>query len=155
MTQEEQISNTTRIIQDLLNHMGLEATVEYENSPTVGNVFNVQVPNPYVLIGREGATLHALEVIARQLSVKAAQGNAPFFFSIDVDDYKRKREWHLKETAKEAVDYVKRTGHEAHLEPMPNYERRLVHAYIQENFPVYSSESVGYGNGRRIVVRKK
>jgi spoIIIJ-associated protein len=154
MTKEEQITTTINIIQDMLNHMGLEATVDYEVSLTKGNVFNINIPNPYVLIGREGQTLHALEVVVRQLAIKAT-GSEPFFFTIDVDDYKRKREWHLKETAKEAVDYVKRTSHEARLEPMPNYERRLVHAYIQEHFPGYSSESTGFGVSRRVVIKKK
>jgi spoIIIJ-associated protein len=155
MTQEEYIITTTNIIQDVLNHMGLEATLEYESTVTRGNVFNVHMPNAYVLIGREGQTLYALETVARQLVAKATRGSEPFFFSIDIDDYKRKREWQLKEMAKEAVDYVKRTGHESKLDPMPNYERRLVHAYVQENFVDYSSESVGFGNNRRIVIKKK
>ena len=155
MSNEELISTTTRIIQDLLNHMGLEATIEYEASMTKGNVFNINVPNPYVLIGRQGTTLHALEVVVHQIAAKTFRGKEPFFFSLDVDDYKRKREWFLKEMAKEAVNSVKRIGKEVRLEPMPNYERRLVHAYIQDNHPDYTSESIGLGNSRRIVIRKK
>ncbi len=152
---EEYITTTTRIIQDLLNHMGLEATVDYEASLTKGNVFNITVPNPYVLIGRQGLTLHALEVVAHQIAAKELRGREPFFFSLDVDDYKRKREWFLKEMAKEAVNTVKRTDKEVRLEPMPNYERRLVHAYIQENHSEYTSESIGMGSSRRIVIKKK
>ncbi len=152
---EEQITITTNIIQDLLNHMGLEATVEYEASITQGNVFNISMPNPYVLIGRQGSILHAFEVVVRQLSGKATRGSSPFFFVIDIDDYKRKREWAVKEMAKEAVDRVKRIDKPVVLEPMPNYERRLVHAYIQENYPDFSSESTGFGSSRRVVVKKK
>jgi spoIIIJ-associated protein len=155
MANEEHVTIVTGLIQDLLNQMGVEATVEYEQSLTRGNVFNISLPNAYELIGREGLTLHALEVVSHQLAAKHFRGKEPFFFSLDVDDYKRKREWSLKETAKEAVQSVKRTEHEVKLEPMPNYERRLVHAYIQENFPDFISESIGFGNSRRIVIKKK
>jgi spoIIIJ-associated protein len=72
-----------------------------------------------------------------------------------VDDYKRKREWFLKETAKGAVEQVKRTGRPVALEPMPNYERKYIHAYLQEHYPEAESQSTGMEPYRKVVIKIK
>ena len=58
------------------------------------------------------------------------------------------------ETAKQAATQAKRTERPVTLEPMPSYERRVVHAYIQNNFQDVVSESVGNDPRRRIVIKK-
>lgn len=140
-------------ISDVLSAMGVEADIEIEDSITKGLIFNIQTRDSYVLIGRQGSHLHSLQIIIQALAAKRFEG-APFPpFMIDVDDYKRKREWFLKETAKQAVLQLKRIGKPVSLEPMPNFERRLVHSYLQENFPEVTSSSVGFEPRRQIVVR--
>ena len=101
----------------------------------------------------KGATLHAFQVLAGQIS----QGRLkePFWFTVDVDDYKMKREWFLKETARSAVEHIKKTGRAAALEPMPSFERRFIHSFIQENFPEAESGSIDMEPYRRVVIRLK
>lgn len=159
MTDYDKISQAQAVIEELLKIMGIPARVEFEESITKGLIFNISSPDSYLLIGRQGATLHALQIIiqalvARRL-VRQSADEQPFWFSLDVDDYKRKREWYLKETAKGAVDQLKRTGRPQALEPMPNYERRFVHAYLQEHHPEVESSSVGNEPHRKIVIRTK
>ena len=141
------------IIQGVLNTMGMEAIVEPEDSITKGLVFNIQARDSYMLIGRQGANLQALQTLVYAIAGKRLRDTGFPPFMIDVDDYKRKREWFLKETAKGAVEALKRTGRQVTLEPMPNYERKLVHAYLQENFPEVSSGSVGEEPRRKILIR--
>jgi len=93
-------------------------------------------------------------LLGNRSEADASQGG-PFWFTLDVDDYKRKREWYLKETAKGAVDHIKKTGRAVALEPMPNYERRLIHAYLQENCPEAESSSIGNEPYRKVVIRLK
>jgi predicted RNA-binding protein Jag len=38
---------------------------------------------------------------------------------------------------------------------MPNYERRFVHAYLQENHPEVYTESTGEDPHRKIIIRLK
>jgi spoIIIJ-associated protein len=155
MTDYDKIEKARGIIQELVNKLGLEAAVEYEESITKGLIYNIVIDQPYMLIGRGGSTLHSLETLAHAVVSKKLSGAEPLYFSLDVDDYKRKREWYLKETAKGAVDQIKRTGRALALEPMPNYERRFVHAYLQEHHPDVYTESVGEEPRRKIVIRPK
>lgn len=155
MTDYDKAEKVKHLIQDLLNRTGVQATVEFEDSLLKGLVFNISSRDSRLLIGRQGNTLHSLEILAHALAARAFPGEAPFYFSLDVDDYKRKREWFLKEEARNFVDQVKRTSHPVTMEPMPNYERRLVHAYLQENFPDVITESIGEEPNRKIVIRLK
>lgn len=155
MTDYDKIEVVKSIIQELLGKCGVKAGVEFEESITKGLIFNISSPDSYLLIGRQGATLHSLQILIQALVAKKLQSLEPFWFTVDVDDYKRKREWYLKETAKGAVEQLKKTGRPQALEPMPNYERRFVHAYLQEHHPEVESSSVGEDPYRKIVIRTK
>lgn len=173
MTDYNKIEQVKQIINEILQKCGVSGSVEFEESITKGLVFNISSPDSYLLIGRQGASLHALQILAQALaarkfnpstptaasgqepaSLDASQGG-PFWFTLDVDDYKRKREWFLKETAKAAAEKLKMTGRAQALEPMPNYERRLVHAYLQEHHPEVESSSIDNEPYRRVVIRLK
>ncbi len=155
MTDYNKIEIVKGIITELLGQLGVSGSVEFEESITKGLVFNISSPDSFLLIGRQGATLHSVETLVRALAAKKLQSQEPFWFTLDVDDYKRKREWFLKETAKAAVEKLKMTGRGQALEPMPNYERRLVHAYLQEHHPEVESSSIDNEPYRKVVLRLK
>lgn len=155
MTDYNKIEIVKTIISELLQKCGISGSVEFEESITKGLVFNISSPDSYLLIGRQGLTLHAVQILAQALAAKKFNSEEPFYFSLDVDDYKRKREWFLKELAKAAADKAKMTGRPQGLEPMPNYERRLVHAYLQEHCPDVESFSVDNEPYRKVVIRVK
>jgi len=188
MTDYSKIEIVKAIITELLLKSGIPGSVEFEESITKGLVFNISSPDSFLLIGRQGATLHSLQILVRALAAKKLQSQEPFWFTrtpnqnnqdggaikttenlnvedkgrrlvfgftLDVDDYKRKREWFLKETAKAAVEKAKMTGRSQALEPMPNYERRLVHAYLQGHCPEAESSSIGDEPYRKVVIRIK
>lgn len=154
MEKQEAIETIKDIIASLIAEMGIVVRVEVESSDT-DLMFNLFTDETQSLIGRQGANLHALQLLVQQMAVKKlGYGNVPHF-SIDVDDYRRKRVWFLQETTRQAIEKVKRGGQSVTLEPMPNYERRLVHAYIQEHFSDVASESSGDGSSRRVTIRVK
>lgn len=156
MTDFNKIQQAQEIISQVLKAMGFtESKIDYEESITKGLIFNISLPQPFMLIGRQGQILQALQILVQALVSKKFVGQEPVWFSLDVDDYKRKREWFLKETARGAVSKLKLTGRAQALEPMPNYERRLVHAYLQENSPEVVTDSVGEEPYRKIVIRLK
>ena len=155
MTDYNKIEQVKNIITELLTKCGIPASVEFEESITKGLVFNISSPDSFLLIGRQGATLHAAQILVQALAAKKFQSPEPFWFTLDVDDYKRKREWFLKETAKAAFEKAKMTGRAQGLEPMPNYERRLIHAYLQEHCPEAESFSLGNEPYRKVVIKVK
>ncbi len=165
MTDYNKIEIVKNIIAELMEKAGILGSVEFEESITKGLVFNISSPDSFMIIGRQGSTLHAIQILVQALAAKRFNSQEPaspdasqsgtFWFSLDVDDYKRKREWFIKETAKAAADRCKLTGRALSLESMPNYERRLVHAYLQENCPDVESSSIGNDPYRKVVIRIK
>lgn len=155
MTDYNKIEVVKNLIAELLQKAHIPGSVEFEESITKGLVFNISSPDSFLLIGRQGGTLHSLQILVQALAAKKFNSEEPFWFTLDVDDYKRKREWFLKETAKAAVEKAKMTGRAQALEPMPNYERRLVHAYLQEHNPETESSSIDNEPYRRVVIRIK
>jgi spoIIIJ-associated protein len=155
MTDYNKIEIVKSVITEILAKAEIPGSVEFEESITKGLVFNISSPDSFLLIGRQGATLHSIQILVRALAAKKLNSQEPFWFTLDVDDYKRKREWFLKETAKAAVEKAKMTGRSQALEPMPNYERRLVHAYLQEHNPEVESSSIGNDPYRKVVIRIK
>lgn len=155
MTEYDKIEQVKHIILDLLDKMDVTGTVEFEESITKGLVFNIFSPDSYLLIGRQGATLHSLQILIQALVGKRMAGTEPLLFTVDVDDYKRKREWYLKETARQASAQVKSTGRSVALEPMPSYERRYIHSYLQEFEPTLITESMGEDPYRKIIIKIK
>lgn len=143
------------ILQGITKAMGLSAKVEYEETITKGLVFNLFLgDDSYLLIGHRGAHLHMLETLVQAMVARKFPGQF-VRFSLDVDDYRQKREWYIKETVKGAIEHIKKTGRGTALVPMPNYERKLVHAYLQDNFPNTISTSTGAEPYRRVVIRTK
>ncbi len=154
-TKESVTALIKETILQILVHIDEHASVEVEESISLGTVFNINTREPYLLIGRQGAHLHALQILVHSIVSRKVPYANMIRYTIDVDDYKRKREWFLKETAKQAVEHLKRTGRPVSLEPMPNYDRKLIHVYLQEHHPDVYTESAGFEPHRKIVIKLK
>jgi spoIIIJ-associated protein len=150
MADHETIEYIQKAIADLLAATSVQARVEYEDSLSRGLIFNVRSRDAKLLIGHQGSTLHALELLCHAIVNKHFAGQEPVRFSIDVDDYKRNREYNIKQQVKEAVQRIKISGQPVTLPPMPKYERKFVHTYIGEQFPHITTESIGEDPNRKI-----
>lgn len=151
MTNYDNIEFISQTITNLLLSAGIQSRVEYEDSLSRGLIFNIASPDSNLLIGSQGTSLHALEIIVHAIVAKHfSNSEQSVYFSLDVNDYKRKREWFLKQMAKDAVDKIKQTGNSVILSSMPKYERKFIHLYIQEQFPHITTESVGIDPNRKI-----
>jgi spoIIIJ-associated protein len=141
-----------KILQDVLQHMGYDAQI-YERQEEGRTVFNVKTRDAQLLIGKQGANLEALQYMIRILFRKQTQDDR-FPFAIDIDDYKDKRVLYLKELARKAAHHVRETRKPVSLEPMPAYERRVVHSYLSLYNDI-GSESVGVEPNRKLIVKLK
>ncbi len=99
-------------------------------------------------IGHRGETLDAIQYLA-SLSANSTKGY--YKVSIDIGNYRERREKTLISLANRISTQVLRTGRSRSLEPMNPYERRIIHTAIQEIDGV-SSHSVGEGDRRHIVI---
>lgn len=101
-----------------------------------------------VIIGRRGDTLDALQYLT---SLSSNIGNGYYRVSLNIGNYREKREKTLIELAEKVSAQVKQNGRSRSLEPMNPYERRIIHTAIQGIEGVTSS-SVGDGDFRHVIV---
>lgn len=101
-----------------------------------------------ILIGRRGETLDALQYLA---SLAANNGGGHYRISLNIGDYRQKREETLTALAIRISEQVLKTGKNRTLEPMNPYERRIIHTAVQGIEGVVSA-SFGEGTGRRVVI---
>lgn len=100
------------------------------------------------IIGHRGETLDALQYLA---SLAANNGGGYFKVSLNIGDYRKKREETLTNLAKRISAQVVKTGKCRTLEPMNPYERRIIHTAVQAIEGV-TSASFGEGIERRVVI---
>ncbi len=101
-----------------------------------------------VVIGRRGETLDALQHL---VSLAANNSGGYFKITLNIGDYREKREQTLVSLATRVAEQVKRNSRNRALEPMSAYERRIIHTAVQEIEGVCSA-SVGEGKNRRVII---
>ena len=101
-----------------------------------------------VVIGHRGETLDALQHL---VSLAANNAGGYFKITLNIGDYREKREQTLKSLAARVAEQVKRNSRNRALEPMSAYERRIIHTAVQEIEGVCSA-SIGEGKNRRVVI---
>ena len=102
-----------------------------------------------IIIGRRGETLDSLQYLT-SLAIKNGT-NKYVRVTLNVGDYRAKREETLKALATKNANFVARTGRRYSFEPMNPYERRIIHTAVQEVEGV-TSRSVGSGMDRRVLI---
>ncbi len=133
---------------DILNRLGCEnVEIKVAERETGASLF-LSGDGLGVVIGRRGETLDALQYLA---SLSANSANGYYKVTINIGDYRQRREQALTGLAKRMASQVLRSGRRRSLEPMNPYERRIIHTVIQEIEGV-TSNSVGEGSSRRVVI---
>ena len=108
--------------------------------------------NTNLLIGYRGETLNALQTLLSSIANKDIEEKVRVI--LDISGYKEKRKKVLEELADKISKTVVKTGKKVTLEPMPAYERKIIHSRLQNNKKVIT-ESVGEEPHRKIVVELK
>lgn len=108
--------------------------------------------NTNSLIGYRGETLNALQTLLSSIANKDIEEKVRVI--LDISGYKDKRKKVLEELADKISKTVIKTGKKVTLEPMPAYERKIIHSRLQNNKKV-TTESVGEEPHRKIVVELK
>ncbi|HEY7848404.1 MAG TPA: RNA-binding cell elongation regulator Jag/EloR, partial [Candidatus Limnocylindria bacterium] len=150
LTDAERSAITTgqEVLQEMLRLMEVEAAVEITMG-TETSKLNVKGEDLGVLIGRRGEKLASLQHLVN-LIVAKREGQW-HRISVDVENYRGRREEQLRDVADRAAKRVAQSGKIIQLEPMPAVERRIVHLALVEN-PSVRTQSVGVEPNRRIVV---
>ena len=113
---------------------------------------NIEGDDLGILIGRRGQTLSCLQYIVRLIIGHQKKSWLPVI--IDVEGYKQRRYQALQVFARQMAEQVNAKKMSFTLEPMPAYERRIIHLALAEHRDVIT-ESIGQGESRRVVILPK
>lgn len=137
-------------VKELLERMGVQAQVTVrESQKDEPFTVNISGEDLSILIGPRGETLNALQYIARLIASRELLRWAAFF--LDVEGYRQRRAKELQDLAYRMAERAALTKQPLVLEPMPAYERRIIHIALRDH-PLATTQSVGQGEHRRVTI---
>lgn len=133
------------VIENLSIHVDLETKI-------VERKFEIQMTsdNNQILIGKNGQTLKALEILTKQYVLN--HFNYYINISMNVENYKEKRIKYLESLAKKIAKEVVDTKIEVSMENMNSYERKIIHNALS-NFKGVNTVSEGEEPTRHVIVK--
>lgn len=141
---------TAEYIISIVKSLGMEECTITEKSNDEEISFELDCGDDYgIIIGKRGETLDAIQYLARMVANK---GNSSYKrVSINVGNYRAKREETLRILARKTASKAVRQSRNISLEPMNPYERRIIHTAVQE-VEGATSYSIGTNLDRRVVI---
>lgn len=147
-------AKVSEILENILSLLSLEGSFEVTEQEDLVSA-SIETEDAGRLIGKQGENLSALQLIVNQILSKQMSSDLEFKkVVIDVENWKKSKEEDLKVKVKSWVDQVKTDKKELELEPMPAWQRRIIHLEV-ENVDGLSSESVGEGEERHLIIKPK
>ena len=147
----EVVKHIKEYILKTLKDMGFNVNIEVKNKEEVPK-YIIFSDNDALLIGKNGKNLKALSILVSQHLNNELGKN--YKFTIDVNEYKEKREKSLERLAKRIAREVRTSKVEAKLDSMNSYERRIIHNALT-NYKGVFTESEGEEPNRYVVVKPK
>lgn len=141
-----------KIAGDFLEHiikaMDLDAKLDFNMHDNMLEI-DITGEDMGILIGRRGETLSALQYLTSL--VVNRQTEDYYRIIVDTENYKKRREETLKHLAKKLAGNAVRYRRNVTLEAMSPYERRIIHATLQDD-PMVSTYSTGEEPNRKVVI---
>ena len=135
-------------LQEVAANMGL--TLEITASYNAENVYiDINGKDSGTIIGKRGQTLDAIQYLCSLVANKNSENYVRVV--IDAENYRAKRERTLEQLANRLADKVRKTGRSVRLEPMNPYERKVIHATLQNRNGV-TTRSEGEEPYRRVII---
>lgn len=143
------IESAKQYLTDIAKTMGIhDLKIETETEgKTI--LFNLESEKAALLIGKHGSNLNALQ----QLTQLVVSKNAKTYVTVrlDIENYRERRQIALEKLAEKMADRAIRTGKKVSLEPMPSYERKIIHNALANRLDV-ETYSEGIEPNRHLVI---
>jgi spoIIIJ-associated protein len=115
----------------MLGYLGFVVQIEETRNEGSNLTLQIYTEESRRLIGRDGATLDAIQFLLNRL-LQAKDQNAEKVI-VDCEHYRSMREDRIVQRVRELADRVRITGRSLQLEPMNSYERRLIHNAFKDD----------------------
>ena len=151
---EESVQEIAKeFLNEVFAAMNMEVVIETKFDETENNLdIELSGDEMGVLIGKRGATLDSLQYL---VSLVVNKGREDYVrVKVDTENYRERRKETLENLAKNVAFKVKKTRRSLSLEPMNPYERRIIHAALQ-NDKYVTTHSEGDEPNRKVVISLK
>jgi spoIIIJ-associated protein len=140
----------------LLQLAACPANVEVEEKPdcywlTIDRS-NLTPEQIEILIGAKGSTIDSIQYLANTILNLGQTPDGQAAYTIELDDYRLRRQEQLQGIAENAVAHVRETGEEFEIGSLSSAERRQLHNLLKE-YDDLETYSRGQEPDRRLVVR--
>lgn len=146
------INKGVEFVQKTIQLMGYSGTVQVEHREDNKIIFNIDSNDSAILIGKQGKNLDALQLVLNvYLSSIGTDGSDVILprVILDSQDYRQRREETIVRNALKSADQVVRNKSSRLLDPMPAFERRLIHTALSERHDIIT-QSEGEGSARQV-----
>ena len=137
---KKNLKTIKKTTEEFLEKMTFEANVEVLPLDDKTIPIRLTLEEPQILIGEKGQTLGEIQHLLK--AILRSQINEEFYIDLDINDYKKKKNEYLRELAISIADQVALLRREKALDPMPSYERRIIHLELAERKDIIT-ESIG------------
>ena len=140
-------------LEKVFDKMNMDVTIDMKYNEEEKSVsINLIGGDMGVLIGKRGQTLDSLQHLVSLVINKHSEDYLRV--KLDTENYRERRKETLENLAKNIAYKVKRTRRPVSLEPMNPYERRIIHATLQDDRYVVT-KSEGEEPFRHVIVLLK
>jgi len=136
------------LLEEVADRLLLEVEVEVEEADGV-LVGRLEGDDVGLFIGRHGQTIDAVQHLAQRIVFP--DGPSQVRVVIDANGYRERRAEALRAEADDAADEALSSGEPVELDPLPPFERRIVHEYLRDRGDV-DTHSEGNEPERFLVV---
>ena len=148
---KDPIEEAEKFLLDVSEKMGAPVTINVEKKGKQVK-FILSGEKIALLIGKRGQTLNSLQYLT-QLVINRSSGQY-LNVMVDAEHYRERRNETLIHLAQRLAQKAVQTKKEVSLEPMPSYERKIIHTALIENKKIKTYSS-GEDPHRHIVIAPK
>lgn len=149
MQEHDPIEETKAYLMNIALALGITDLRIHTESEGKYVSFKLESEKAAFLIGKRGQTLNALQQLTQLVLNKSAKSF--MLVKLDVEDYRERRQASLEQLAERMADKAVRTRRQVAFEPMPSYERKIIHNVLAHRLDI-ETYSEGVEPNRYLVI---
>jgi len=144
------IETAKEFLQSVLSNMEIVSEIDIVKEDERNVIFNITGEKMGLLIGKRGQTINSLQYLTQL----AANRNSKHYITVilNPENYRERRKETLIQLAGRLASKAQQLKKSVSLEPMPNYERKIIHTALSENNKV-QTVSEGEEPNRYVVIQ--
>ena len=149
MQEQDPIEEAKAYLTNIALEMGIQDLQIHTESQGKYVLLKLESEKAAFLIGKRGQTLNALQQLTQLVLNKSAKSF--MLVKLDVEDYRERRQTSLEQLAERMADKAIRTRKKVVFEPMPSYERKIIHNALANRLDI-ETYSEGVEPNRYLVI---